>query len=286
MIIKCNLKIVDFLDVSLNLTDSTYKPYYKANDEICYIYKKSNYPSLITKQLPISIETRLSTISSDEKVFNESVCIYQEAPDKFGYNHKLKFQKTTTNNTQRRQRKMSIIWFNPPFSKSVVTKTGKTFQRLIDKYFPPHHKLHKLFNQNNVKISHSCMPNVKSIISKHNKTVLDPPTNTSERTCNCINEGKCPLQEKCLTNNMYKPTLTSNQGTYQHKIFCGITEIKFKHRYANHTKSFRHEKHQSGTELSNELWSTKNNTTPQISYGKHFENTRRIILTRKGAPCV
>ena len=38
LIIKCNLKIVDFLDVTLNLADSTYKPYHKPNDEICYIH--------------------------------------------------------------------------------------------------------------------------------------------------------------------------------------------------------------------------------------------------------
>ena len=258
--IKSNLKIVDFLDVTLNLTDSTYKPYHKPNDEICYIHKESNHPPSITKQLPISIETRLSKLSSNEKVYNESVSIYQEALDKSGYNHKLTFQKTSANNTQRRQRKRNIIWFNPPFSKSVVTKIVKAFLRLIDKHFLPHHKLHKLFNRNSVKISYSCMPNVKSIINKHNKTVLDPPTNNSERTCNCINKEKCPLLEKCLTNNiMYKATLTSNQDNYQPKIYYGITETRFKQRYANHIKSFRHEKHQSDTELSNELWSIKNN---------------------------
>ena len=104
------------------------------------------------------------------------------------------------------------------------------------------------------------MPNVKSIINKHNKTVLDPPTNNSERTCNCIEKEKCPLQEKFLSNNiMYKATLTSNQDNYQHKIYYGITETKFKQRYANHIKSFRHEKHQNNTELSYELWSIKNN---------------------------
>ena len=151
MIIKCNLKIVDFLDVTLNLTDSTYKPYHKANDEICYIHKESNHPPSITKQLPISIETRLSKLSSNEKVFNESVPIYQEALDKSGYKDQLTFQKTSTNDTQRRQRKRNILWFNPPFSKSVVTKIGKIFLRLIDKHFPPHHNLHKLFNQNNLK---------------------------------------------------------------------------------------------------------------------------------------
>ena len=254
LIIKRNLKIVDFLDVTLNLTDSNYKPYHKPNDEICYIHKESNHPPSITKQLPISIETRLSKLSLNEKVFNESVSIYQEALDKSGCNHKTTFQKTSTNNTQRKQRKRNIIWFNPPFSKSVVTKIGKTFLRLIDKHFLPHHKLHKLFNRNNVKISYSYMPNVKSIISKHNKTGLDRPTNNSERTCNYINKEKCPFQEKCLTNNiMYKAILTSNQDNCQHEIYYSITETKFKQRYANHIKSFRYEKHQSDIEFSNEL---------------------------------
>ena len=54
------------------------------------------------------------------------------------------------------------------------------------------------------------MPNVKPIINKHNKTVLDLPTNNSKRNCNCINSEKCPLQQKCLTNNiMYNATITS-----------------------------------------------------------------------------
>ena len=30
----------------------------------------------------------------------------------------------------------------------------------------------------------------------------------------------------------------------------------------------------------------KTETTPQISYGKYFENTRRITLTPKDVPCV
>ena len=56
------------------------------------------------------------------------------------------------------------------------------------------------------------MPNVKLIINKHNKIVTDPPTNNNERTWNCINKEKYPLQEKCLTNNiMYQATLTSNK---------------------------------------------------------------------------
>ena len=78
--------------------------------------------------------------------------------------------------------------------------------------------------QSNVKMRNNCMSTVKLIIKKHNKTVLHPRTNTKERTCSCINKETCPLQEKCLTNNiLYKATLTSNQNIYQHKVYYGVT---------------------------------------------------------------
>ena len=104
MIFLCRcLRWVPLVLVFWYLTDSTYKSYHKSKDEIYYIYKESNHSPSITKQLPISIETRLSKLSSNEKVFNESVPIYQEALDKSGHNNQLTFQKTDTNNIQRKQ---------------------------------------------------------------------------------------------------------------------------------------------------------------------------------------
>ena len=49
--IKCNLKIVDYLDVTLDLNIGSYKPFRKPNDETLYINTKSNHPTNI-KQLP------------------------------------------------------------------------------------------------------------------------------------------------------------------------------------------------------------------------------------------
>ena len=43
--------------------------------------------------------------------------------------------------------------------------------------------------------------------------------------------------------------MNTNHDTYQQKIYYGITETKFKQRYADHAKSFRYEKHQSDTKL-------------------------------------
>ena len=43
--IKANLKVVNFLDVTFNLTDGTYYPCYrKPNDEPLYININSNHP--------------------------------------------------------------------------------------------------------------------------------------------------------------------------------------------------------------------------------------------------
>ena len=166
--IQCNLKIVDYLDVTFDLTDFSYHPFNKTNNEINYIHKQSNHPPSIIKQLPLSVKRCLSKLSSNQKIFNDSIPIYQEALIKAGYNHKLTYQKHHQKKGNSQQRKRQIIWFNPPYSKNVTTKVGKFCLNLIDRHFPPHHKLHKLFNGNNVKISYSCLPNIKSIINSHN----------------------------------------------------------------------------------------------------------------------
>ena len=48
IIIQCNMKIVNYLDVTFNLNDGTCKPYTKPNNKIKYIHKNSNHsPSVI-----------------------------------------------------------------------------------------------------------------------------------------------------------------------------------------------------------------------------------------------
>ena len=52
------------------------------------------------KQVPFSIESRLSSLSSSEKVFNESTPICQEALKESGYDYKSKYQKIPQQQTQ------------------------------------------------------------------------------------------------------------------------------------------------------------------------------------------
>ena len=62
MIIECSLKVVNYLEVAFNLNDGSYQPYRKPNDETHYIHIQSDHPPSITKQLPRSIEKRLSQL--------------------------------------------------------------------------------------------------------------------------------------------------------------------------------------------------------------------------------
>ena len=64
--IKTNLKVVDFLDATFNLSNGTYKPYKKPHDTLLYINTFSNNPPQAIKQLPSSIADRLSKNSSNK----------------------------------------------------------------------------------------------------------------------------------------------------------------------------------------------------------------------------
>ena len=52
---------------------------------------------------------------------------------------------------------------------NVSTNIGKKIFSLLNKHFPKAHKLHKLFDRNNVKVSYSSLPNFKSVINGHNE---------------------------------------------------------------------------------------------------------------------
>ena len=94
---------------------------------------------------------------------------YQKALDESGYNHKLTYNPQPQRN-RNRQRK--IVWYNPPWNANVKTNLGRKFLNIIDRCFSNGHPLHKILNKHTLKLSYSCMPNMKSMISSHNKAVL------------------------------------------------------------------------------------------------------------------
>lgn len=263
--IDCNKKIVNFLDVTFNITEGTYGPYMKPNNIPLYVHMESNHPPSIIKNIPLNVNKRLNSISANKNVFDAAASEYQKALDKSGYSHTLVYEEKGNSGTQnrtknKRNRTRNIIWFNPPFSKNVKTNVGKKFFCLLDKCFPIGSKLHKLLNRNTVKLSYSCMPNVQTIISAHNKSELSKHSAIDmeeQASCNCRSRQNCPLQNQCLTTNIiYQASVTraDNNGV---ETYIGLTENSFKTRYSNHMHSFNNPKHRKDTALSEYIWNLK-----------------------------
>ena len=270
IVIECNVKIVNYLDVTLNLTNGTFQPYRKPDNITSYIHTQSNHPPNIIKQVPLAIEKRISNLSANEEIFKAATPFYEDALRKSGYNHTFEYNPTPpSNNQNKKTRKRKIIWYNPPFDKNVSTNIGKSFLNLIRKHFPKKSRFHKIFNKNTVKVSYSCMPNVKSIISSHNRKILNPTNNLQqEKTCNCIRKETCPMEEKCLTENViYEATITTPEPDNTVKKYIGLCETSFKKRFVNHKKSFNHERYKNSTTLSTEFWRLKDaNLNPTITW--------------------
>ena len=267
IIIQCNMKIADFLDTTLNLTTGTTSPYRKPDDETNYIHADSDHPPNIIQQLPLSVEKRLSMLSSSEAIFNEAKDYYQNALQRNGHTHTLVYKPPIP---RRRVRRKDILWFNPPFSKTVETNVGRKFLQLLDKHFPQNNNLRKIFNRSTVKVSYGCMPNIGSIISSHNKKILEDRKPLERGPCNCnrTNRDNCPLDGECMTGNvMYEAKVSSSAEQYQEKDYVGITEPPWKGRLGNHNRDFTNQKYGNTTELSKEVWKIKNSGyVPRIKW--------------------
>ena len=265
--IKTNLKICNFLDVTLNLSDGTYYPYRKPNNETLYIDSNSNHPPTIIKHLPAAIGRRISDISSSKELFNQAKPHYESALKQGGHDEKLMFterKKPATHTTQnsRKNRQRNTIWFNPPYSMNIQTNIGREFLNLVDKHFPKNHRYNKIFNKNNIKVSYSCTDNLQTIIKKHNRKILETSKKPStEKNCNCRKKNDCPLKNNCLTSSVvYNANVTTESDTIG-KNYIGLTKETFKQRYTQHKLSFRNRNYSNSTELSKHIWTLKVSNT-------------------------
>ena len=84
-----NLQEVDFLDVTFNLINNTYRPYKKPNDNLTYINTSSNHPPNIIKQLTKTTSEQLSKNSSSIEIFNSSKLEHEDALKKSGHTEPL-----------------------------------------------------------------------------------------------------------------------------------------------------------------------------------------------------
>ena len=162
--ISSNLKIINFLDATLNLSNNFYKPFNKSNTTPTYINVSSNHPASIVKQIPNAINIRIYRLLSSKNISNNNNKeFYNEVEYNSGYKNELRYLEANrlhisrvnnignndhknrwnngTNNDINIDNKMSkninqnrhrnIIWFNPPFCKISNINVGKYFLGLI-----------------------------------------------------------------------------------------------------------------------------------------------------------
>ena len=160
----------------------------------CFSHEQMN------KYLRSDILVHIHVHILNEQIFKESIPIYEEALKKSGFHEKLEYVREEVDKhgkEEKKRRKRKIIWFNPPYSNNVKSNVGKQFLKLVRRHFPKGHKLSKIFNKNTLKVSYSCMRNMSSVFTSHNKKIL--AENEKQYECNCRNKDECPLDSKYLT---------------------------------------------------------------------------------------
>ena len=119
--------------------------------------------------------------------------------------------------------------------------------------------LPRLFNRNNLKISYSCTRNMGTIIASHNSRIQhqNSQEDDNNRLCNCRVRANSPLNGHCLTKSVvYRGDISTNDPV-ETRFYIGSCSSTYKDRYANHLKSFRHERYSKETTLSTYFWKLK-----------------------------
>jgi len=134
---EANKKIVNFLDVTFDLTSGSYKPYMKPNNKLLYVHSQSNHPPALQNNIPDNINKRLTSISSSKEVFDAAITPYQKAIDESGYNFKLHtIQKQTKQLETERTEKETSRGITPMGRKrkNKPWKKGSGYRRQM--FFP------------------------------------------------------------------------------------------------------------------------------------------------------
>ena len=269
--VNANQKKVDFLDVTLDLTNGLVSPHMKENNTLHYIDTRSNHPPTILANISKNVNDRITRNSSNAEIFNAAIPPYKAALAKSGHNSDLKFDQNVKQqqqtNQKKRNRNRKVTWFNPPYSKNVKTKVGKRFLQIVKDSFPPSHKLYKICNRNTLKLSYRTMPNMKTHLAKHNNKILrqnlqeqNPETRVVTRCC-CQKSRKaeCPMPGQCYQPNaIYRAQITTPDGHVE--TYTG-SSVEFHGRWLEHRRSFNNPKAQQTT-ASTYIWSLKNAGIP------------------------
>ena len=99
----------NFLDLTFDLNNGSYKPYRKPNDDPLYINQFSNHPPPIIRELPHSINRRIITLCCDKETFDEAAPTCNDALTRSNFNAHLKYEQPKTSTSTRNKRQQNVI---------------------------------------------------------------------------------------------------------------------------------------------------------------------------------
>ena len=153
--------------------------------------------------------------------------------------HKVKFSYKPHTPKKQKKQLQKITWFNAPYNLEVKKNIAARFLKLVTKYFPKSHPLHKIINRHKLKVSYSTTRNITCHINKHNNTV--------------INTQKLPTRWKVSGRLYYQAKVCTNKSL---KKYIGSTGRTFKGRYNTHKHTFSN-RNANSTTLSSYVWKLK-----------------------------
>ena len=109
-----NTTSVDFLDVVMDLSSGTHKPYIKPNANTRYVSQMSSHPPAILRSIPESVSKRLSVISSGEEQFNQEVRHYQTAMEENYFTYYCHCPTQLKINSAQLEAGVTTKWVGPP----------------------------------------------------------------------------------------------------------------------------------------------------------------------------
>ena len=165
------------------------------------------------------------------------------------------WRKPQAQATKRRRRRSSIrgkkLFFCPPFTSNMKTDFGRKFLNLVQTHVPKDCTLGKILNIHTIKLSYSCMPNMRALMLRHNDKLLGDSEPPAAAGCNCRKQP-CPMQCNCLIESIvYEAKIHYDDKTV---YYYGSTSNAFKTRWRNHTSSFCLPQKQNDTALASHVW--------------------------------
>lgn len=126
--IETNFTVVNFLDTTLDLCCSSYRPYSESNENLSYINTVCSL-HIMSKNLVRGVSKTISNLSSNQENFDTMDTYYNVILVSSGFKDCIPYMPNPITCNK------NIVRFALPFSFYVKTFVGRIFLSLVDKYF-------------------------------------------------------------------------------------------------------------------------------------------------------